>query len=692
MRLAEPDSVEAYEERRTSRFSSPTWSASRASPTSSTPRTSAELLEPFHARLRRHVEHLGGTVEKFIGDAVMAIFGAPVAHEDDPERAVRAALEIRDAMTELAESAEGIQLARARRRQHRRGALPAAMWPRGKASGSSPTSSTSLRASSRRLPSTASSSARRRTSRPRARSSTRHSSRCGRRERPSRSCAGRQSARDLVSAPTVAIAGARRSSAGSHEVQLLCDAFARARREHSAQLVTLVGRPGIGKSRLVLELSVRGRGRPRARLLATRRVSAVRRGRDVLAARRDGQGSGRDPRDGCGRRGRPTSSAARSSDLIANEDEARWVEAHLGPLRRPRRVRGAGARISLRTSPRGAGSSRRSRSSTRSCSSSRISTGQTRACSTSSTTSSTGRAACRCSSSARPDRSCSCDAPTGAAGSPTRSRSSLSPLSDEETARLLEELLEQAVLPAELKSTLLARAGGNPLYAEEFVADARRASEPPRRTTSWRFPRRCSGIIAARLDTLDPEEKAVLQDARSSAACSGSARATHLGNDPRWTIDERLRALERKQFVLRQRRSTVEGETEYAFRHLLVRDVAYGRIPRAGAPRSTGRRPSGSSPSAARRITRRRCAYHYQQALEYADASGTPSAALDERARLALSEAGDRATALKGYAGGSPLLRRPRSSSGRRTTPSGPRCCSATARPSSMRRRPESSL
>src|SRR5213595_2304797 len=54
------------------------------------------LLAPYHERLRAELERFGGTVEKFIGDAVMALFGAPVAHEDDPERAVRAALTIRD--------------------------------------------------------------------------------------------------------------------------------------------------------------------------------------------------------------------------------------------------------------------------------------------------------------------------------------------------------------------------------------------------------------------------------------------------------------------------------------------------------------------------------------------------------------------------------------------------------------------
>lgn len=54
------------------------------------------LLSPYYTRLRSELERFGGTVEKFIGDAVMALFGAPVTHEDDPERAVRAALAIRD--------------------------------------------------------------------------------------------------------------------------------------------------------------------------------------------------------------------------------------------------------------------------------------------------------------------------------------------------------------------------------------------------------------------------------------------------------------------------------------------------------------------------------------------------------------------------------------------------------------------
>src|SRR2546421_1705899 len=58
------------------------------------------ILRPYHERLRTELERHGGSVEKFIGDAVMAVFGAPVVHEDDPERAVRAALAIRDAIVD----------------------------------------------------------------------------------------------------------------------------------------------------------------------------------------------------------------------------------------------------------------------------------------------------------------------------------------------------------------------------------------------------------------------------------------------------------------------------------------------------------------------------------------------------------------------------------------------------------------
>jgi class 3 adenylate cyclase len=68
------------------------------------------ILTPYHDQLRHELERHGGTVEKFIGDAVVGIFGAPTAHEDDPERAVRAALAIQEAIAELNEADPTLEL------------------------------------------------------------------------------------------------------------------------------------------------------------------------------------------------------------------------------------------------------------------------------------------------------------------------------------------------------------------------------------------------------------------------------------------------------------------------------------------------------------------------------------------------------------------------------------------------------
>src|SRR5215211_5823264 len=59
------------------------------------------MLRPYHLRLREEIERFAGTVDKFIGDAVMAVFGTPAAHEDDPERAVRCSLRMLEAIAEL---------------------------------------------------------------------------------------------------------------------------------------------------------------------------------------------------------------------------------------------------------------------------------------------------------------------------------------------------------------------------------------------------------------------------------------------------------------------------------------------------------------------------------------------------------------------------------------------------------------
>ena len=93
------------------------------------------------------------------------------------------------------------------------------------------------------------------------------------------------------------------------------------------------------------------------------------------------------------------------------------------------------------------------------------------------------------------------------------------------------------------------------------------------------LPESIQGIIGARLDALSPDEKRLLQDAAVIGKVFWPGAVA--GARQRAPIDERLHALERKQFIRRERRSAMAGETQYAFLHLLLRDVAYGQIPRA---------------------------------------------------------------------------------------------------------------
>src|SRR6266576_705918 len=68
------------------------------------------LVAPYHARVRAELERHGGTFEKFSGDAILTLFGTPKAHEDDPERAIRAGLAVRRALAELNAEDEWLDL------------------------------------------------------------------------------------------------------------------------------------------------------------------------------------------------------------------------------------------------------------------------------------------------------------------------------------------------------------------------------------------------------------------------------------------------------------------------------------------------------------------------------------------------------------------------------------------------------
>jgi hypothetical protein len=218
-------------------------------------------------------------------------------------------------------------------------------------------------------------------------------------------------------------------------------------------------------------------------------------------------------------------------------------------------------------------------------------------------------------------------------GKPNSAIASLAPLSDQDTARLVAGLLDQTLLPAELQAMLLARAGGNPLYAEEYVRMLADRGYLTRTRGGWRLeragelplPESVQGIIAARLDALAPRTR------RCSRMRPCSARSA--GRVP-WPP------------------SPVAGERQYAFRHVLVRDVAYGQLPRAARADKHRRAAAWIEELAPDRAEDRAelAAHHWQAALQFARAAGQDTGGLAGPARLAFREAGDRAFALNALA------------------------------------------
>ena len=218
----------------------------------------------------------------------------------------------------------------------------------------------------------------------------------------------------------------------------------------------------------------------------------------------------------------------------------------------------------------------------------------------------------------------------------------LSPLSDEQTAELIGRLLGRPLLAAEAQQTLLERAGGNPLYAEQFVELYTEQGS----TEELTLPETLQGIIAARLDGLPDSEKSLLQDA---AVVGKVFWASSIGRDPD-AATTWLHSLERKGFVRRQRRSSLEGESEFAFAHALVRDVSYGQIPRADRAQRHRAVAEWIDGLGRPEDHAEMLAYHWSSALELVRASGGSDDEIVERTRLALRAAGDRASSLNSYA------------------------------------------
>jgi len=601
------------------------------------------ILRPYHERLRGELERFGGTVEKFIGDAVMALFGAPVAHEDDPERAVRAALAIRDWARE--EDAVQVRIAvNTGEALINLGARPEA--GEGMAAGDVVNTTARLQSAAPINGVIVGETTYRATSQAIEFRDLDPVEAKGKVE----PLAVWEALDARARVGTEAVSTQAPLVGRSRELDQLVDSFERARQESSPQLVTLVGVPGIGKSRLVLELATNlderpdlvywrhGRSLPYGEGVTFWALSEIVKAQAGILE----SDSADEASDKLGEM---------LAEIVLPADVA-WLETRLRPL----------VGLSAETEP---GGDRRTESFA------------------------AWRRFFEALASKRPlvlvfedvhwadddlldfvDELADwvegvpllvlCTArpelldrrPGWGGGKRNALTVSLSALGDDDTARLIAGLLDRAVLDANTQAALLARAGGNPLYAEQFV---RMAAE--RGTSDDELPETVQGIIAARLDLLPPVEKSLLQDAAVLGKVFWSGALQTIGDMSGEEVAERLRNLARKEFVRREQRSAIADETQYAFGHLLVRDVAYGQIPRAS--RADKHRlvaewieslATGRSDDRAEML-----ANHYLSALELASAAGMQTDDLSEHARSALREAADRAFALGSYAQASKL-------------------------------------
>ncbi len=160
------------------------------------------------------------------------------------------------------------------------------------------------------------------------------------------------------------------------------------------------------------------------------------------------------------------------------------------------------------------------------------------------------------------------------------------------------------------------------------------------------FPSPCDALIAARLDTLPPDRKAFLHDAAVVGKVFWPGSVAAIGGVERTAVEQGLRELVRKELVRPARASSVEGEEEFVFWHALVRDVAYGQIPRAARAQKHRAAADWIEEIAGERVADHAelLAEHYRQALELARATGDDeTAGLKAKAAHFLTLAGDRA-------------------------------------------------
>jgi len=588
-------------------------------------------LAPYQQVLKSTVESFGGTVEKFAGDAILAVFGAPRAHEDDPERAVRAGLAILDALETLDLRVRiGINTGEV---LVSLGARPEA----GEAfvTGNAVNTAARLQSSAPVGTVVVGDSTYRATSRIFGYSELEPVAAKGLSAPLVRWQAGPPRARvgvDLVRDLATPMVGRAR------DLTLLLTAFEKAVEERAVQFVTLVGEPGIGKSRLVAELAARLDERDE--LITWRAGRCLPYGEGAfwpLAEIFKSQAGILDT-------DRPDEVEAKLDTILPETTDRAWLRARVLPL------------LGLATSGTST-AQEESFTAWRQLLESFAETGPAVVVLEDLHWAEDALLAfleyladwasdlpLLVVGTARPElleRH-----PQWLGGQQNALSIGLSRLSDAETSELLGVLnvSEQA------RAVLIERAGGNPLYAEETVrmlrdCDALLPDGTLRPDAAIDLPDGVAALIAARLDTLAADRKALLADAAVMGKVFWAEAVATMGGRELDEVVAQLHELSRKELVRPVRRSTMSGQREYLFWHVLIRDVAYGQLPRAARGSRHLAAADWLESQCARRLADAAdvLAYHLGTALDLARAAGDSGEALVPRARRYARMAAERA-------------------------------------------------
>jgi class 3 adenylate cyclase/tetratricopeptide (TPR) repeat protein len=538
-------------------------------------------VRPYHARLREEIERYGGTVEKFIGDAVMAVFGAPVVHEDDAERAVRAGLRILDAIAELNEQDSGLALSVRVGIETGEAIVDLAArvdLGEGMVTGDVVNTASRLQGAA-----------------PVNGVVVGEGTYLGTNDVFDYEPLQRVRLKGKGEPVAIFHAKAARARLGTDvtrtltpfvgrelERDLLIGVFERSVHDRSVQLVTIVGEPGVGKSRLVTEL-LSFVDRSPALLVRWRQGRCLPYG-DVVTFWALGEIVKAET--GILETDPPDVAASKIDTAIPEGDrDSAWLRQRLRPLLgldAPQAARDENF-AAWRTFLESLAEERPS-----------VFVFEDLHWADDALLSFLEHLARYAEGvpmllvgTARPELF---ERASGfGLGARNAHRIDLAPLVDRETATLISNLLGKAVLPAEVQQKILSRCGGNPLFAEEFVRLLKGRQILSRRGEPWTIdvdadiplPSGVQSVIAARLDTLPRDRRRLLQDASVVGKVFWSGALAEMGETDEADVFEGLHELSRAELVRPVRSSSMRDETEYSFLHTLVRDVCYAQIPRA---------------------------------------------------------------------------------------------------------------